>query len=172
MKFEVQKVVDIDVKDCKIQEDSAQEMELIDDNEKLILKRIRINSNIKDLDKSLIQNELMDLVKKYESVLTDSSIEVFIRLLHLGTQYQKLIYTRILVVTSKERFDVSAEHRNIKLSFYKALYRLENQLSKKNITIEIGPKRFPYNSTENSSYKGVSNKIILRKVHNEVITET
>ena len=166
----MQEVVDGNVKDFKIQEDNALENG-VNDEEKLVLKRIRINSNIKDLDKRLIQNELMELFKKYESVLTDSSIEVFIRLQNLGTQYQKLIYTRILIITLKERFDAAAEHRNIKLSFLKTLYRVEKQLSKKNITIKNGQKKFPYNFSDNSSNNGVSNKIIIRKVLNEVKSE-
>lgn len=158
-------MVEVDVKDRTIHEESTQETGT-NDEPNSVLNRIRINSNIKDLDKSWIQKEIIELVKKYESILTDSIIEVFIRLQNLGIPNQKIIYTRILIITSKERFDVTAEHHNIKLSFYKALFRLENQFSNKEFTVEFSQKKFPYNLCENSSYKGVSHKIIKRKIHN------
>ncbi len=136
-------------------------------NEDIKFQRIRINSNIKDLDKPMIKNKILELIQKYESTLRDGIIEVFIRTKCIGMQNQRVIYTRILIFTSKERFDVSAEHRHVKLSFFKALFRLEAQLSKKKLSMESGPKRFPYNFSNNVSSKVLSHKIIMKRTPNE-----
>jgi hypothetical protein len=148
-------VADVEVKNSKIQDMNAQEMGS-NNEEKIKLRKIQINSNLRDLDRNFIQRELMDLVKKYEPIFNDSIIEVFIRPQFIGSPNQRIIYTRILVMTSQGKFDITAEHRNIKLSICKALYRLEHQLSIKKTSIACGPKKFPYNFNVNRSYKGLS----------------
>ena len=167
--FEVQKVADVYLKDWQNQMVSTDDI-LVNDEENPLLKRIRINTNIRFLDKIIFQKKIMELVEKYESLLADSIIEVFIRSQCSGTYYQKIIYTRILIITLKDRFDVTAEHRNIKLSFYKALIRLEDQLSKKIISKEYIPEKYKYKFGDNSSNRGFSHKIIIRKVHKNGVT--
>lgn len=137
------------------------------DNEVMKYQRIRINSNIKDLDKPMIQNKILELIQKYESILKDGIFEIFIRTQCKGVQYQKNIYTRILIFTSEERFDVSAEHRLIKLSFIKALFKLEAQFTKKKLSNKCGPKIYQYNFGENITSKVLSHKIIIRRTPNE-----
>lgn len=79
-------------------------------------------------------------------------------------QGQRLIYTRILILTQKERFDVTSEHQYIHPSFDTALFELDNQLSKKKISIASGPEKFPINFNENINYKNLGFKIIKRKI--------
>lgn len=136
--------------------ESTQEMTCIN-NDTVKCQRIRINSNIKDLDKPMIQNKILELIRKYESSLRDGIFEIFIRPKCIGGRTQKVFYTRILIFTSKERFDVSAEHRHIKLSFFKALFKLEGKLT----------KRYPYNFGDNVTSKVLSHKIIIRRTQNE-----
>lgn len=136
----------------------------INGEERLLFEKIQINSNIKELDKSKILKKIIELKKRYESILCDSIIEVFIRSHYLGLQGQRLIYTRILILTQKERFDVTSEHQYIHPSFDTALFELDNQLSKKKISIASGPEKFPINFNENINYKNLGFKIIKRKI--------
>jgi len=104
-------------------------------NEVIKYKRIRINSNVKDLDRYMIQNQILKLSRKYESILKDGIFEVF-----------------------------------IKLSFFKALFKLEAQLTKKELTMKCGPKRYPYNFSHNITSKVLNHKIIMKKTQNEGVT--
>ena len=164
--YEVPKVENAGLEHKTYHKGSTQEMACFD-NEVIKYQRIRINSNIKDLDKPMIQNKILELIRKYESILRDGIFEIFIRTQCKGEQNQKIIYTRILIFTSEERFDVSAEHRHIKLSFIKALFKLEAKLTKKEPSIECGPNRYPNNISDNINSKVLSHKIIFRKTQNE-----
>jgi hypothetical protein len=161
--LEVPKVEDVVVRNKENISGRIQDIG-INDEERLLFQKIQINSNIKELDKSKILKKIIELKRRYESILSDSIIEVFIRSHYLGLQGQRLIYTRILILTPKERFDVTSEHQYIHPSFDTALFELDNQLLKKKISIASGPKRFPYNFNENITYKNFGFKIIKRKI--------
>jgi len=163
--FEVPKVENAGL-DQRINQDIITQGMGFINNEVKKYQRIRINSNIKDLDRPMIKNQILELSRKYEAILKDGIFEVFIRTQSKGVENQKVFYTRILIFTSKERFDVSVEHRHIKLSFFKALYKLEAQLTKKNLTMRCGPKRYPYNFSHNITSKELTHKIIMKRTQN------
>ena len=108
-----------------------------DDKEKIELSqkkiskpKIQINTTVKDVDKSKIKAQIVDLICRYEPLLDNSVFEIFIRPSSLFLKSTTEYYTRIIVYMENENIDATAEHENVEASFKSAILKIEIELMK------------------------------------------
>ena len=114
---------------------------------------IRINTTIEEIDRIKLRERISDLVNRYHNILDESIIEVFIIEQQIGYQDLKIYCTKIIVLAEKEKFEVTADNQNVYISFYRALFRLEKKIMNKAPSLALGPKRYPYNFSDNYAFK-------------------
>jgi len=100
-------------------------------DEIILLPKIRINSDLEALDRNMVRIVLNDFVNKFSSILSQSEVEVYMREHREKHKDQKLIYTRIQILAHRERFDATAEGWGEDHSLKDALSKLERQIKKK-----------------------------------------
>ena len=99
-------------------------------DELVLLPNVQVNSDIKDLDKEMIQTTLNEFAEQFSSILGECSFDVYIRAHREKQKHKKLIFTRIHIFGHKHKYDASAEAWGEALSFKEALEKLERQVLK------------------------------------------
>jgi hypothetical protein len=138
--------------------------EIITNEEKMLFPKIRINSNIENLDNDMIEEKILELLNKFEFNLIDIIIEVNLWSKYFEFNDQNLIISNIYIKTKNMNFDVTAESRHFNPSFYKALYKLENQILTKRLSNDAAINTKDINIKLGENNKIISNKIIERKL--------
>ena len=97
----------------------------------IAVKKLRkINSDIKNLDKKMIQTAVIKFAEQFSSILSECSVAVYIRAHREKQKQKKLIFTRIQIIGHKHKYDASAEAWGVTLSLKEALEKLERQVLK------------------------------------------
>ena len=105
------------------------------------MPKIRINSDIPDLDREMVRTVVSLFIEKYHSILDQCDVEIYMREHREKNREQRLTYTRIQMMAHKDKFDATAEDWGVEHSLKSTLEKLEKQVLKKKTSKKHHKKR-------------------------------
>jgi hypothetical protein len=104
-------------------------------------QKIKINSELDDIDREEVRELVTSVTSKYVSILKNHPVDVFIKEHKEKQRGRKLIYTRIQIHADKEKFDAKAEGWGYEHSVSEALDKIDKQVRRRKAIKKTVSKR-------------------------------